>query len=476
MAHRRPSGAGEPDFLWGAATAAAQIEGAVHADGRQDSIWDTFARVPGNVAGGDTPERGIEHYDRMADDVALLAELGLDAYRFSVSWARVRPGDGPVNPAGLAFYDRLVDALLERGVLPWLTLYHWDLPQAVEDRGGWAVRETAERFVRYAETVYAALGDRVRHWTTFNEPWCSAFVGYAAGEHAPGRQDPHAALAALHHQHLAHGLAVRRLRELGAEQLGISLNLTTAHPADPSDPVDVDAARRVDALWNRAFLDPLLHGRYPADFLADVAAYDLPALIEPGDLEVIAAPLDFLGVNHYHDDAVSGHPQRGPGGRRPTAKATSSPIVGSEFVAFPGRSLPRTAMDWEVNPDGLEQLLVRLGRDYAGLPPLYVTENGAAYEDVVSADGQVHDPERVAFLDAHIAAVVRARAAGADVRGFFAWSLFDNFEWAWGYAERFGLIHVDYATMRRTIKDSGWAFARFAARTDPGRILLGSSA
>ena len=260
----------------------------------------------------------------------------------------------------------------------------------------------------------------------------------------------------MHHQHLAHGLAVRRLRELGAEQLGISLNLTTAHPADPNDPVDVDAARRVDALWNRAFLDPLLHGRYPADFLADVAAYDLPALVRPGDLEIIAAPLDFLGVNHYHDDAVSGHPQRGPGGRRPTTKATSSPIVGSEFVTFPGRSLPRTAMDWEVNPDGLEQLLVRLGRDYPTLPPLYVTENGAAYADEVSADGQVHDPERVAFLDAHIAAVARAREAGADVRGFFAWSLFDNFEWAWGYAERFGLIHVDYATMRRTIKDSGW--------------------
>lgn len=254
-------------FLWGAATSAGQIEGAVHTDGREDSVWDAFARVPGNVADGDTPERGVEHLARMPADIALLGELGLNAYRFSVSWARVRPGDRYRNDAGLAFYDRLVDELLARDVVPFLTLYHWDLPQALEERGGWTARETAERFVRYVEDVHSVLGDRVRRWTTFNEPFCSAFIGHASGEHAPGRQDPAAALAALHHQHLAHGLASLRLRELRAGQpdlqVGISLNLTTAVPADPDDPVDVDAARRVDALWNRAFLDPVLHGRYP---------------------------------------------------------------------------------------------------------------------------------------------------------------------------------------------------------------------
>jgi beta-glucosidase len=268
----------------------------------------------------------------------------------------------------------------------------------------------------------------------------------------------------MHHQHLAHGLATRTLRDLGAQQLGITLNLTNALPNDPADPVDLDAARRIDALWNRAFLEPLLLGRYPADFLDDVAAHDFASLVHDGDLATIAQPIDFLGVNHYHDDNVSGHPlpPTASGGLRPTGKPTSSPFVGSEHVTFPSRGLPRTAMGWEVNPGGLRTLLSRLGREYPSLPPLYVTENGSAYDDEVSADGAVHDTERVAYLEAHLDAVAGAIEDGADVRGYFAWSLLDNFEWAWGYAKRFGIVRVDYETQERIVKDSGLAFARIA--------------
>ena len=353
------------DFLWGSATAAAQIEGAAHRDGKEDSIWDAFARVPGAIANGDTPETAVDHYSRMPDDVALMKRLNLQSYRFSTSWARVRPGDRFTNAAGLDFYSRLVDELLEAGILPWLTLYHWDLPQALEERGGWTNRETAFRFEEYAAAVYERLGDRVDHWTTFNEPLCSSLIGYAAGEHAPGRREPRAALAALHHQHLAHGLATRTLRELGAEKIGITLNLTNAIPNDPADEADRDAARRLDAIWNRAFLEPLLLARYPEDFLRDVAAHRFEEFVQPGDLARIGAPIDFLGVNHYHDDNVSGHPLPAgtPGGLQPTERPKSSPFVGSEHITFPTRGLPRTAMGWEVNPDGLRTLLVRLGRE-----------------------------------------------------------------------------------------------------------------
>jgi beta-glucosidase len=458
-----------PGFLWGSATAAAQIEGAAHEDGKEDSIWDAFARVPGAVAGGDTPEVAVDHYHRMPEDVALMKRLGLRSYRFSTSWARIKPGDRAVNPAGLDFYSRLVDELLEADILPWLTLYHWDLPQALEDNGGWANRDTAYRFRDYAEVVYDALGDRVEHWTTFNEPLCSSLIGYAGGEHAPGRQEPAAALAALHHQHLAHGLATRTLHRRGAQHVGITLNLTNAVPNDPTDPVDLEAARRLDALWNRAFLEPLLLAAYPEDLLVDVAGLGLTEVIHPGDLDIIAAPLDFLGVNHYHDDNVSGHPL--PEGARasltPTDRKTSSPFVGSEHLTFPTRDLPRTAMDWEVNPDGLHLLLVRLTEQYPMLPPLYVTENGAAYEDEPSVtaggDAAVHDEARARYIHQHIGAVGRAIADGADVRGYFVWSFLDNFEWAWGYNKRFGIVRVDYDTQERTVKDSGLAFARLIA-------------
>ncbi|GAA0998681.1 GH1 family beta-glucosidase [Subtercola frigoramans] len=463
-------------FIWGSATAAAQIEGAAHEDGKEDSIWDHFARLPGAIASGDLPEQAVDHYHRMPEDVQLMKRLGLGSYRFSTSWARVKPGDRFVNHAGLDFYSRLVDELLEADILPWLTLYHWDLPQALEDQGGWTNRDTAYRFADYAETVYGRLGDRVTHWTTFNEPLCSSLIGYAAGEHAPGRTEPRAALAATHHQHLAHGLAVNRLRHLGAslhaggetsDRIGITLNLTNAVPIDPSDPVDLDAARRIDALWNRMYLEPLLLGAYPPDLLRDLQGQGLEDVIVEGDLELIAQPLDFLGVNHYHDDAVSGHPEpRGSrGAAQPTARPKASPFVGSEFVTFPSRGLPRTSMDWEVNPDGLRTLLVRLGLQYPNLPPLYVTENGAAYDDAVSPDGCIHDPERTAYIRAHITAVSRAIDDGADVRGYFVWSLLDNFEWAWGYEKRFGVVRVDYTTGERTIKDSGLAYSEIISKS-----------
>jgi beta-glucosidase len=459
-----------PGFLWGSATAAAQIEGAAHEDGKEDSIWDAFARLPGAVANGDTPENAVDHYHRMPEDVALMKRLGLQSYRFSTSWARVKPGDRDVNVAGLDFYSRLVDELLEADILPWLTLYHWDLPQALEESNGWANRDTAYRFADYAEAVYDALADRVTHWTTFNEPFCSSLIAYAGGEHAPGRREPAAALAALHHQHLAHGLATTRLRELGARdrrelRIGITLNLTTAVPNDPTDPVDREAARRIDGLWNRAFLEPLILGEYPADVLEDVRGLGLSEVIRDGDLAIISAQIDFMGVNHYHDDNVSGHPL--PAAARanlmPTSREKSSPFVGSEYVTFPSRGLTRTAMDWEVNPDGLRALLIRLGLDYPQLPPLYVTENGAAFDDEVSADGAVHDVARADYIRAHIQAVGEAIAAGADVRGYFVWSFLDNFEWAWGYNKRFGIVRVDYETQVRTVKDSGLEYSRVIA-------------
>ncbi|GAA2227303.1 family 1 glycosylhydrolase [Herbiconiux moechotypicola] len=474
-----------PGFLWGSATAAAQIEGAAFEDGKEASIWDAFARIPGAILNGDTPDVAVDHYHRMPADVALMKELGLQSYRFSTSWARIRPGDAYTNQAGLDFYSRLVDELLGAGILPWLTLYHWDLPQALEEKGGWANRDTAYRFRDYAEVVYEALGDRVQHWTTFNEPFCSSLLGYASGVHAPGRQEPAAAVAAVHHQHLGHGLAVARLRELGAQNLGITLNLTNAVPRDPSDPVDLEAARRIDALNNRIFLDPLLRGEYPADIRADLAEFGLDTvsetgLVRPGDLEIIAQPLEFLGVNHYHDDQVSGH-SLGGGGADDAGdphgvkggRAVSSPFVNAEYVTFPLRDLPLTAMGWEVHPAGLRTLLVRLGQEYPTLPPLYVTENGAAYDDVVSHDGAaadgsegaeaVHDELRTSYIEQHVAAVSDAIADGADVRGYFVWSLLDNYEWAWGYGKRFGIVRVDYDTLVRTPKDSAHAYAAIIA-------------
>ncbi|WP_200215725.1 GH1 family beta-glucosidase [Micromonospora coerulea] len=434
-----------PTFRWGVATSSYQIEGAVAEDGRTPSIWDTFCRVPGAVANGDHGDVACDHYHRMPQDVALIADLGLDTYRFSVAWPRVQPGGrGPANPAGLAFYDRLVDELLGRGVDPWVTLYHWDLPQELEDAGGWPVRDTAYRFADYAELVFDALGDRVKTWTTLNEPWCSAMLGYAYGAHAPGRRNLGDGIAAAHHLLLGHGLAVQRLRAAasGPVDLGITVNLATADPATDS-PADRDAARAADGLGNRLYLDPLIHGRYPEDVVADLAREGVRIPVEDGDLAVISTPFDVLGVNFYFGQVFSGLDERG----------RDRDDDGRPVQRVVRRELPRTAMDWEIVPESFTELLVRLSQDYPGVP-MVITENGAAFDDRPDADGFVADDDRVAYLAEHLRAVARARLAGADVRGYFAWSLLDNFEWAYGYDKRFGIVRVDYDTQRRTPKRS----------------------
>ncbi|MFI6641026.1 GH1 family beta-glucosidase [Streptomyces sp. NPDC050504] len=435
-------------FRWGVATAAYQIEGAAAEDGRTPSIWDTYSHTPGNTAGGDTGDTACDHYHRMPEDVALIKGLGVDTYRFSLSWSRLQPhGRGPANPKGVAFYDRLVDELLASGVTPWVTLYHWDLPQELEDAGGWPARDTAYRFADYAALAHDALGDRVAHWTTLNEPWCSAMLGYAYGDQAPGRRDFPAAVRAVHHLLLGHGLAAERVREAAHTrdhplELGITLNLGTATP-EHDTPEDRDACRRADGLGRRVYLDPLVKGVYPQDVVADLAAHhgaELP--VRDGDLETISAPLDVLGVNFYRGTLFSGRTEDGAlqdERGRPVTRAVE-------------RDLPRTAMDWEITPTALTDLLLSLQKEY-GVPTV-ITENGAAFEDTVGADGEVHDADRTAYLADHIDAVAEARAQGADVRGYFAWSLLDNFEWSYGYAKRFGIVRVDYDTQLRTLKDS----------------------
>jgi beta-glucosidase len=460
-----------PGFWWGAATAAYQIEGSVAADGRTPSIWDTFSATPGKVANGDAGTVAADHYRRYREDVDLMAELGLSAYRFSVSWPRVQPGGrGPENAAGAAFYDRLVDTLLEHRIRPVLTLYHWDLPQELEDAGGWANRDTAYRFADYAGLVAARLGNRVELWTTLNEPWCSAFLGYASGEHAPGRTDPADSLAAVHHLLLAHGLGVRSLvAEAPGARTSLVLNLGAVRSAS-GDPADHDAARRVDGLMNRLFLDPVLHGSYPADVQADTAEITDWSFVRDGDLDVIAAPIDALGINYYQPSLVGAQvPPAGPEAEvlRPSAFPACE---GVRFHPIPG---PVTDMDWPVDATGLRDILVRLRHDYREVP-LFVTENGAAYPDKVTTDGRVPDPERIAYLHGHLAAAHEALAEGVDLRGYFVWSLLDNFEWAEGYAKRFGLIHVDYDSQRRTWKDSAhWYRDVISAGGIPAQRLAG---
>jgi beta-galactosidase len=451
------------EFLFGAATAAYQIEGAAHQDGRTDSIWDAFSRVPGAVVNAENGDVACDHYHRYRDDVAIMKDLGLQTYRFSTSWSRVRPDGGPVNPEGIDFYSRLVDELLGAGIKPWLTLYHWDLPQALEEKGGWVNRDTAELFRDYALTVHDALGDRVKVWTTLNEPWCSAFVGYTAGVHAPGRQSKTDGLAAGHHLLLGHGLAVEALRERDSTlELGITLNLTVAKPVDANRAGDVDAARRIDGQLNRFFLDPIFRGSYPADVLDDVAHLGFGSIVQDGDLAQIRQPIDTFGVNYYNGSSVSDQPAGTPQlSHDPTGRVTGSPFPAADAVYNHSQGLPLTAMDWEVQPDGLRELLVRVAAEYTGPAgtDLYVTENGAAYDDTVDADGAVHDSERVDFLRLHLDAVLDAIDEGVDVKGYFYWSLLDNYEWAWGYNKRFGLVRVDYDSQQRTVKDSGRAYA-----------------
>jgi beta-glucosidase len=432
-------------FRWGVATSAYQIEGAVAEDGRGLSIWDTYGRVPGAIDGGDVGDVACDHYHRMPEDVRLIRSLDVDSYRFSVAWPRIQPGGkGGPNEAGLAFYDRLVDELLGKGVDPWVTLYHWDLPQELEDAGGWPVRDTALRFADYAMLVFDRLGDRVRTWTTLNEPWCVAMLGYHEGRQAPGRCEFDASIAAVHHLLLGHGLATQRMRAAagGPVDLGITVNMSNVEPATDSE-ADREAARRADGLGVRIYLDPLVHGRYPADVIGDLDARGVRIPIQDGDLRIISTPFDVLGVNYYSTSLVSGVDEVGR-----TVGVDGLPV--HRDVRF-GR--PVTAMDWEIVPEGFTELLVRVSRDYPGVP-LVVTENGAAFADDPDEEGFVQDTERTAYLSSHIAAVARARQLGADVRGYFAWTLMDNFEWSYGFAKRFGLVHVDYTTQKRTPKQS----------------------
>jgi beta-glucosidase len=444
-----------PGFVWGAATAAFQIEGSTTVDGRSDSIWDEFCRRPGAVKAGDTGDPAADHYRQYERDVALMSELGIGAYRFSIAWPRIRPDGGPVNPLGLDFYERLIDLLLEKGIAPWATFYHWDLPQALEEKGGWANRDTAYRYADYVRSVLDRLGDRVPVWTTLNEPWCSAFLGYASGVHAPGRTEPRASVAAAHHLLLAHGLGVAAIRELApAADAGVTLNLFPIEAADPASPSDLEAVRRIDGLQNRIFLDPVLRGEYPTDLLEDLAPLGFSEHIRDGDLAMISAPLDLLGVNYYRALTVTGSPAEPPAG--PTE------FPGCEDVGFLLTGRPLTDSGWEVKPPGLVDVLVRLHEEYPPIP-LHITENGAAYRDVVDADGHIRDQERVDFLDAHLRAAHTAIEHGVDLRGYFYWSLIDNFEWAEGYAKRFGIVHVDFASQRRTPKQSAFYYAKVIA-------------
>lgn len=425
-----------PGFALGAATAAYQIEGAVREGGRGESIWDRFSHTPGKTYLGQTGDVASDHYHRWREDVGLMAGLKLNAYRFSVAWPRVLPlGGGTVNPAGLDFYDRLVDSLLAQGIEPFVTLYHWDLPQALEDAGGWPERGVVDLFADYAGVVGRRLGDRVRNWMTFNEPWVFAFVGYYEGRHAPGRTDLRAALQAAHHSLVAHGKAVDAIRANSRVEprAGIALNLNHVEPATDRQ-ADVEAARRQDGYLNRWFLDPLFRGEYPEDML-EFWGERAPEM-EPDDLAGLPQRLDFLGINNYFRSVV--------------AEATDPPVN----VKHHQPEGTYTEMGWEVYPDGLYDLLMRVHRDY-GPETVYITENGASFPDVLAPGGVVDDPHRVEYLHDYLFAAQRALEEGVPLQGYFCWTLMDNFEWAHGFRQRFGLLYVDYATQARFVKASG---------------------
>jgi len=445
----------EPGFVWGVATAAYQIEGAVAEDGRGPSIWDTFSHTPGKVDGGATGDVACDHYHRWAQDLDLMVDLGVNAYRLSIAWPRILPtGADQVEPRGVDFYRRLLEGLHERGITPFVTLYHWDLPQALEDKGGWRSRETSHRFAEYAAVLADSLGDLIPFWITLNEPFVSSMVGYGEGRHAPGAQEGHGALAAAHHLLLGHGLAVRALRERGARQIGITLNMSPTVPASGSD-ADVAAAARSDLFVNKLFTDPVLSGVYPPlarDVFAEITDF---AFLREGDLEVISEPLDFLGVNYYY----RAHVRNAPSAVDPSERTAFDIGV---TAAIPD-GLTRTAMGWPVEPEGLHATLIGLHDRYATLPPIYITENGCAFPETVGSDGSVDDPARIAFVEAHIDAARRAAEDGVNLKGYFYWSLLDNFEWAKGYAPRFGLVYMDYETQTRTPKSSfHWLRERLA--------------
>lgn len=431
-------------FLWGVATAAYQIEGAAFEDGRGESIWDRFSHTPGKTHGGDTGDVACDHYHRYQADVREMAKLGVKAYRFSVAWPRIFPeGRGSPNAQGLDFYRRLVDELVRYHIVPVVTLYHWDLPQALQDRGGWPNRDTAYRFADYAALMFDRLGEAVEYWITHNEPFVVSILGHVTGEHAPGLQDPVAAFKAAHHLLLSHGLALQAFREGGRRRgkIGITLNLSPVHPHSDSAE-DAAAARRVDGLLNRWFLDPIFRGSYPADMVEHFGRLlSLPEARED-DVRLIGQPIDFLGVNYYTRQLVRFDP-------------------GEFFMQMRQLEVdaPKTGMGWEIYPAGLGELLRRLHREYTK-GPILITENGAAFSDTVSPDGAVHDPERIAYLRDHLLEVSRVIAEGVPVQGYFVWSLMDNFEWAYGYSKRFGILYVDYPTQQRIWKESAHWYQR----------------
>ena len=441
-----------PDFAWGTATSSYQIEGAVNEDGRGPSIWDTFCHTAGAVAYGDTGDVACDHYHRWAADVDLIASYGLGAYRFSIAWPRIQPaGYGVANQKGIDFYRRLCERLLEKGIRPAATLYHWDLPQALQDRGGWQNRDTVERFAEYAAIMYDALGDTVAWWITHNEPWVAAAIGHRMGVHAPGLTDPEAELRVAHHLLLSHGAAVEGYRSAGlAAPIGITLNLYPTYPQNDTD-ADRRAATLSDAYTNRWYLDPVFRGSYPADLLELFAQRYAMDWIVDGDLARVQQPIDFLGVNYYTRRVV-----RAPVGGESAEYAW---VQSTEHVL----GVPRSDLDWEMTPETFVDLLVRLHTDY-GSPPIFITENGCAIDDAPAPDGEVHDPRRVEFMRTHLAAVEEAIARGVDVRGYFAWSLMDNFEWGHGYRPRFGVTYVDFETQQRIPKDSARWYAGVARR------------
>jgi beta-glucosidase len=442
------------EFLWGVSSAAFQVEGAVHADGRGRSIWDTFCAEPGRIRNGENADVAADHYHRYREDVALMRELGVDAYRFSISWPRVQPtGSGAVNVAGLDFYDRLVDELLAAGIKPVVTLYHWDLPQDLQDAGGWQSRDTASRLADYATLVAKRLADRVHLWMPLNEPVVVTMFGHAVGKHAPGLELGFGALPVAHHLLLAHGLAVRALRAEGAGGIGIASNHAPTWPAS-QDPADIEAAENYDTLVNWLFADPVLRGEYPDPLLAAA----MPGPVED-DLRVIAEPVDFFGINYYQPTLVGA---ANPDGEESSALEGAQLPPGLPFAPRELTGYPTTDFGWSIVPDGLRQILTTFRSRYGRqLPPIYITESGCSFHDVVDSDGRVHDQRRADYHRAHIDAVDKAISEGVDVRGYFIWSITDNFEWAEGYTERFGLVHVDYATQRRTPKDSYFWYRDF---------------
>jgi beta-glucosidase len=421
-------------FVFGTSTASYQIEGAVTEDGRGPSIWDTFCAEPGRINDGSSGAVACDHYHRYAEDVALMARLGAQGYRFSIAWPRVQAtGSGAANDAGLAFYDRLVDELLAHDIAPMATLYHWDLPQALEDDGGWLSRDTAHRFAEYAGLVAARLADRVVHWVPVNEPNVASLLGYALGMHAPGKALMFDALPAAHHLLLGHGLATQALRAAGAREIGTANNHAPMWPASDSEE-DRGAADLFDTVWNRIFADPIVLGRYPEGFGELMGSTSLD-----DDLAVIGQPLDFYGVNYYNPMCVAA----------PADPASAMPFDQREIPGY-----PTTDFGWPVVPDGLRELLVQLHERYPAMPPVMITENGCSYGMVPDADGVVDDQPRIDYLDGHLRAVATAIEQGVDVRGYYCWSLMDNFEWTEGYTQRFGLVHVDYETQARTPKRS----------------------